>query len=157
MAGAITVRRAEPGRDTAALVGLRWQWGLEKGRAPAGSTEPSPEFAAQFATWIAANAPTHTAFLALDDDRPIGMAWLATVERPPDVDVPVRRSGFVQSVFVLPALRDDGVGAALLAAVVATARDRGLQYLLVSPSERSVPFYRRNGFAGDHRLSLPLI
>lgn len=156
MAGAITVRPAEPGRDAAALVGLRWLWGLEKGRAPVGSAEPSPEFAARFATWLAANTSTHTAFLALDGDRPVGMAWLATLERPPDVDVPVRRSGFVQSVFVLPALRDDGIGAALLTAVVATARDRCLQYLLVSPSERSVPFYRRHGFTGDHRLCLPI-
>lgn len=153
----VVVRRAVPGADTAALAALRWAWAVEKDAVPAGAgADPSPEFLASFGSWIAQNARSHTGFLALAGERPVGMAWLAVIERVPDVLRPVRRSGFVQSVFVLPAERDAGIGALLMAALLDEARARGLDYLLVTPSPRSVPFYRREGFTGDDRLSLPL-
>ena len=153
----VVVRAAAPGTDTAALARLRWAWAFEKDAVPPGSGDgPSPEFLAAFATWVAANALRHKAFLALAGERPVGMAWLAVIERVPDALLPVRRSGLVQSVFVLPGHRDGGVGALLMAALVDEARARSLDYLLVNPSRRSVPFYRRLGFAGDDRLSLVL-
>ncbi len=151
---------ARPGADSAALAGLRWAWAFEKGDVGGDPGVPDPGFVAEFARWVAANASSHTGFLAYDavggDGRAVGMAWLAAVERVPDVTRPVRRNGFVQTAYVLPERRDAGVGAALLAALVERARVLGLEYLLVSPSERSVPFYRRLGFDGDHRLSLRL-
>lgn len=164
-AGDVVVRTAAVGRDSAALAALRWAWAVEKGEVAGERGSVDPEFAERFALWVAANARTHAAFLAGRVDGtggnggtgdPVGMAWLVTVERVPDVTRPVRRAGLVQSVFVLPEHRDAGIGGLLLAALLDTARGRSLDYLLVSPSARSVPFYRRLGFAGDDRLSLRL-
>ena len=156
MSGTV-VRPAVAGADTSALAGLRWAWAVEKDAVPPGSgPAPSAEFVAAFGTWVARNAVQHQAFLAVEGERPVGMAWLAVLERVPDVLRPVRRSGLVQSVFVLPEHRDAGVGRQLMTALLDEARARSLDYLLVSPSRRSVPFYRRLGFAGDDRLSLDL-
>jgi len=60
--------------------------------------------------------------------------------------------------FVLEPFRNRGVGAALLDAVIAAADERRYARLVLSPSERAVPFYRRAGFivpdeaAGSDRL-----
>ncbi|MFD9704516.1 GNAT family N-acetyltransferase [Lentzea sp. NPDC059081] len=47
---------------------------------------------------------------------------------------------------MLAAHRERGIGTALLDAAVAHARARSCARIVLSPSERSVPFYRRAGF-----------
>ena len=55
--------------------------------------------------------------------------------------------------------RDRGIGAALLGAVIDAATERGHVRLVVSPTARSVTFYRRAGFVdadGEAAAALPL-
>lgn len=49
-------------------------------------------------------------------------------------------------MFVREEFRNRGVGSALLAAAVRIADERGYVRLVLSPSERAVPFYQRAGF-----------
>jgi GNAT superfamily N-acetyltransferase len=71
---------------------------------------------------------------------------------------PDSRWGYVSNMFVLQGFRNRGVGSALLTAAIAAADGRRYARLVLSPSERSIPFYRRAGFivpddgAGDDRL-----
>jgi ribosomal protein S18 acetylase RimI-like enzyme len=62
-----------------------------------------------------------------------------------------RRTGDLQSVYVLPELRNSGVGTALLDAVLADAGARELGHLTVHSAEQAIPYYRRAGFAVDGR------
>jgi GNAT superfamily N-acetyltransferase len=61
-------------------------------------------------------------------------------------------------MFVREDVRNRGIGSVLLTAILAAADERGYARLVLSPSARSVPFYRRAGFvvpddrAGDDRL-----
>lgn len=65
--------------------------------------------------------------------------------------------GYIANVFVLAAHRNGGVGGALLAAAVDHARTAGFVRLVLSPSERSIPFYARAGFRpATSLLLLPL-
>lgn len=57
--------------------------------------------------------------------------------------------GYVTGVFTRPEARNAGVGRRLLDHVIAWAKARPLHLLLLWPSERSVPFYRRAGFVGS--------
>jgi GNAT superfamily N-acetyltransferase len=77
----------------------------------------------------------------------VAIAWLAVVDRIPGPEFFVRRSGYVQSVYVVPDRRSQGVGTALMEHLVGYARNAELDYLAVHPSERSFEFYRRLGFA----------
>ena len=80
------------------------------------------------------------------------MAWLALVHRVPGPERFERLAGNLQSVYVAPASRGQGVGGALVDAVVAHARAAGLGYLVVHPSERSYPLYRRAGFVDTPKV-----
>ena len=54
--------------------------------------------------------------------------------------------------FVLAAYRDQGVGGRMLGAILDHARENALARVALSPSARSVPFYRRAGFRAADEL-----
>lgn len=56
------------------------------------------------------------------------------------------RWGYLTNVYALPDYRNQGIGAALFATVKAWAKQQNCAVLLVWPSERSIPFYEREGF-----------
>ncbi|MEV6399413.1 GNAT family N-acetyltransferase [Streptomyces sp. NPDC051907] len=65
--------------------------------------------------------------------------------------------GYVTNFFVTPSHRNQGAGSALLEALKEHARSAGLEGLIVWPSERSDPLYRRSGFQPSQELlELPL-
>ncbi len=71
-------------------------------------------------------------------------------------------TGYIGRLAVLAPWRDRGVGAALLAALVDLARERGHARVTLNAQARAVPFYARHGFAAtgerfdeagiDHRV-----
>ncbi|GIF67650.1 N-acetyltransferase [Asanoa ishikariensis] len=142
------VRRATVA-DAAALAGLRWRRVTEEGDY---TGTDRADFLESFADWLAEHQASHLPFLAEDGERAVGMAWLMVAERVPTPRSRSRRSGDVQSVYVVPELRDGGVGAVLLAAVLAEARTLDLEHVTVHSSDRAVPFYQRVGFAHDRTL-----
>ncbi|HWW54988.1 MAG TPA: GNAT family N-acetyltransferase, partial [Acidimicrobiales bacterium] len=129
--------------DAVALAELRWSWQVGVGREPAMARE---EFTTAFERWFGDHRDTHVAFLAEADGAAVGMAWLALIDRVPGPAVWHRLAGSLQSVFVEPSHRDRGLGAALTAAVIDEGVARRLDYLIVHPSQRSFPLYRRLGF-----------
>lgn len=143
----VTVRRAAAS-DVRALAGLRWRWvSGERGRT--GTDRDA--FAASFAGWAADHAATHLPFLAEVGGEVVAMAWLVVVDRVPTPVRRHRRSGDIQSVYVVPESRGGGIGAALLDAVLAEARTLGLERVTVHSSDRAVPFYQRAGFRQNRR------
>lgn len=145
---AVKVRAAlNSDRDTLAL--LQWRWRVEEwGGEPRLSLA---DFRRDFAAWAAAHGASHLPFVAEEGDDAVGMAWLAVTERVPTPARWERLGGSLQSVYVTPLLRNAGVGEALVRAVIERAALLGLDYLMVHPSERSFPFYRRIGFAETGR------
>lgn len=138
------VHLASPGSpaDVDALVALRFTWCHDEG----GESGDLESFRPAFAQWWAGHAETHAAFLGDVDGRAAGMAWLGILTRIPGPERFRRLSGVVQSVYVRPEARGHGLGSALVQAVVGHARELGLDYLAVHPSERSYPVYERAGF-----------
>lgn len=139
------VRHARPA-DATALAALRAEWGVETG------TPDDPAFRETFARWVGEHALTHTAFVAVDGDEVVGMAFLADLPRPPAADVGLRLHGDLQSVYVRPAHRGAGTGAMLVDAVVAEARRRGMARLVVQSSGGAVTLYERAAFESSPKL-----
>jgi len=143
----VSARRAGPS-DADALARLRWTW-----RAVERDEKGDPDrFRADFTAWVREHRSSHVPFLVEVDGDAVGMAWLAILQRVPGPERWTRLSGFLQSVYVLPEHRNDGLGSRLLEALIDGARGEGLEYLSVHPSPRSFPFYRRLGFTGEGSL-----
>jgi GNAT superfamily N-acetyltransferase len=127
--------------DVPALAWLRREWTGEVGGAA-----DDPGFEERFAAWCASEAGRRLIWIAEADGAPIGMVNLALFERMPRPGVAPSRWGYLANAFVLAAYRDRGVGRLLMDALLDHARTAGLVRVVLSPTERSVPFYERAGF-----------
>jgi GNAT superfamily N-acetyltransferase len=139
--------RAATVDDALDLAALRWSWRVDE-HGEHGLTDA--EFTANFTDWFRSHRDSHIAFIAEAGDSPIGMAWLALIDRVPGPGVWLRLAGHLQSVYVLPARRGEGLGSALVTAVLKEAADRGMDYVSVHPSERSFALYQRLGFRSNN-------
>ncbi len=143
------VVRMAGAEDVAALAELRALWGDE-------ATDPALE--AQLGAWIEAEGDRRTTWLALEGDRAVGMGSMFEYRRMPGRGRSDSRWGYISNMFVRPEARNRGVGSALLGRMIEVAEERGYVRLVLSPSARAVPFYRRAGFvvpdaeAQDDRL-----
>jgi len=129
--------------DARDLATLRWTWRVEE-QGERGLTDA--EFTASFTDWFRSHRDSHFAFVAEAGDSPIGMAWLALIDRVPGPGIWLRLAGYLQSVYIVPARRGEGIGSALVTAVLKEAADRGVDYVSVHPSRRSFALYQRLGF-----------
>lgn len=128
---------------------LRWTWRVDELGESGGTRE---QFMASFARWLDAHRTSHHGYLALENGKPVGVAWLAISDRVPSPARPERSSGHVQSVFVRATHRNRGVGSLMVKELIADANALGLDYLILHPTLRSVPMYRRLGFAESDGL-----
>lgn len=142
----VTVRRGTA-EDAPALARLRWRWRVEERGAT--SDVSREEFVDFFTAWVIDHLHTHLPFVAEADGALAGMAWLMLSDRVPAPGVMYRRTGDVQSVYVVPEHRNAGTGATLITAVLAEARTRELEFVTVHSSERAVTMYQRVGFHHD--------
>jgi len=102
----------------------------------------APSLEALSATFAAG---TSLAWVA-DEPEPSGSLVMHLVTRLPSPTSPNGREGYVVHAWVEPGRRGSGLGAALLAAAEAAARDLGLSRIRLHSAERALPFYRRAGF-----------
>ncbi|MEV6849714.1 GNAT family N-acetyltransferase [Actinoplanes sp. NPDC051411] len=116
--------------------------------------EIGPDQLPAYADWLSAHAETHLPFVAETDSTVVGCAWLHVAERVPARGKLDRRYGDIQSVQVREEHRNRGIGTALIAAILAEARARGLTHVTVHSGRRAVDFYLRNGFTHHRQLLL---
>jgi GNAT superfamily N-acetyltransferase len=107
-----------------------------------------------YTAWMAAHADSHLPFVAELNGVVVGGAWLHIGERVPARDSFDRHYGDIQSVQVREDHRNRGIGSALIAAILAEARARGLSHVTVHSSRRAVDFYLRNGFTHHRQMLL---
>ena len=134
------IRRAGDA-DLAAIARLRREMTTEQ---EGGRRDPG--FEERFAAWWARESSRRITWLAEVEHRPVGAMSLAEFERMPRPGRATGRWGYLGNAFVLAPHRNQGVGSQLLAAVLGYAREHDLARVVLSPAQRSVPFYQRAGF-----------
>ena len=84
----LTIRRGDPD-DVVHLASLRFEW-RSRERGEKGLDQQS--FEKELKEWTREHENSHVPFLAFETERPVGMAWLAVVDRIPGPEFLVRRS-----------------------------------------------------------------
>lgn len=135
--------------DVAAIIRLRRDWTQEQ----EGDCE-DPAFDQRLAAWLARESSRRITWLAEADGRAVGMMNLAVFERMPRPGRAPSQWGYLGNAFVLAAYRNRGVGRQLISALLAHADENGFARVVLSPSERSIPFYERAGFVPANALLL---
>ncbi|RSM37504.1 GNAT family N-acetyltransferase [Amycolatopsis balhimycina DSM 5908] len=139
--GTTTVRRTGE-HDAARIAALRRAWVEEE----SGHLVDDDGFEDRFAEWYAEEAARRVIFLAELGQEPVGMVNLVTFTRMPKPGRAPSLWYYLGNAFVLAGHRDRGIGTALLETAIGYARERGAVRIVLAPSERSRPFYRRAGF-----------
>ena len=88
-------------------------------------------------------------FVARQDGRIACTVWLLTVEKPPSPRFPRGRTGTLFNVYTRPEARRQGLASQVMHAVVAGARELGLDVIELNATDEGYPLYRRIGFADD--------
>lgn len=135
--------RAPVPEDGAALADLKIEWAAV-GYTP--SLDGRADFIQALEQWMSRLGDSLVCRVAVANGRPVGMAWMVVYERVPDFDERCRLSGDVQSVYVTPELRGNGIGRRLIASICAEADRLGIPRVTVHSSSRALPLYKRAGF-----------
>ena len=135
--------------DRAAIVRLRREWTREEH-----GDITDPDYDEELAAWFARELSRRIMWLAEEGGRPVGMMNLAIFERMPRPGRTLSRWGYLGNVFVLAAFRNRGTGSQLVRAALDYADENGFARVVLSPAERSIPFYERAGFGPAGALML---
>lgn len=146
----IDVRRAHDG-ELDQVVRLRWIWAtIDNGETP---EMDEPTYVSGAVEWARDHTETHIPFVAATGSGEIvGMAWLALTPRVAHTRGFRRWSGDLQSCYVLPEYRNQGVGGRLVRATLEAATQCGAEHVTVHASADSVAVYERSGFRPSPRL-----
>jgi GNAT superfamily N-acetyltransferase len=137
----VTVRRTGE-HDAARIAALRRAWVEEESGHPV----DDDGFEDRFAEWYAEEAARRVVFLAELGQEPVGMVNLVTFTRMPKPGRAPSLWYYLGNAFVVAGHRDRGIGTALLETAIGYAREQGAARIVLAPSDRSRPFYRRAGF-----------
>jgi GNAT superfamily N-acetyltransferase len=104
-------------------------------------------FEARFEEWLLREQHQRVTWLAEVDGEPVGMVNMLVFTRMPRPgETRSSQWGYLANCYVLPGRRSTGLGSRLLDACTAYADEHGFVRIVLSPTERSVPFYGRGGF-----------
>ena len=132
------------------LVALRERWAAEQGRV----SQADDPFVDNFRAWIGRESQARRFWIASVNSAPVGMVNLLVFDRMPTVAIPAGRWGYLCNMYVDQEHRNVGLGARLAAALLSHADSIELERVVLSPSERSRPFYASLGFAPASNLLL---
>ena len=139
----VIIREATPS-DAAELARLRWD-----SRGEDHSLHSRVEFLRECEAWLREALVSRRWIMAVAQSLPnqlSGCMFLQCVEKVPAPGATQREWGYLTNSFVDPEQRGQGIGRKLLQLLIESARNRGLEFLIVWPSATSVVFYRRAGF-----------
>jgi N-acetylglutamate synthase-like GNAT family acetyltransferase len=140
----LAIRRATVA-DAAQLASLRYQFRSELAEA----VEDESAFVARMTAWLSARIeqPHWQAWVVSDAANQIyGHIFAQFVEKIPNPVVEAETIVYLTNVYIVPPLRNRGLGTRLLAAALADCDRADIDTLILWPSTQSESLYRRHGF-----------
>jgi GNAT superfamily N-acetyltransferase len=148
----MTLYRMATEADAEELAQMRWDFRLED--APGTTQHDQATFLAACAAFLRQGLAEQrwTYWVAEQDAQIVSHIYIQRVAKVPKPNRLDEAFGYVTNVYTRPAFRGQGIGAELMAHVLAWAKAQDLESLIVWPSETSVRFYERAGFRGTTEM-----
>lgn len=143
--------RAADAADAMVLAELRYRFRSALG-AP---IESEAAFVARAMPWFAdrLRGERWRAWLAVDGERRIvGHVFVQFIEKVPNPVQEAEAIAYITNVYVLPEVRNQGIGALLLAEALRACHSVQVDTVILWPSQRSISLYRRHGFTAPSTL-----
>lgn len=156
MQPSIAIRLATPA-DAEPLAALRYDFRSSIRAAP----EPRDRFVSRCAEWMRRRlessdgdgaGPTWRCWVASRDDELLGHIWIELVERIPNPANEPELYAYLTNFYIREEVRGAGVGAEMLAQVLAWCDAMNVDMTFLTATERSHTLYTRHGFG--HRKDL---
>lgn len=140
--------------DVEKLAGLRYNMQLDMGHDPA--LMPRDTYMAAYAAQMRDEFARGRAlaWLAEDAGQVVAAVTLLCWVVPPSVEWPVRKRGQVSNVYTCPAYRRQGISRRLMELLLAAAREKGIQRLVLWASPMGHPLYAGLGFGASRAMEL---
>jgi GNAT superfamily N-acetyltransferase len=138
------VRPATPA-DVAELARLRYEFRIELDPP----VEAEEEFVKRCREWMAKQlgpSGVWRCWVAESGSVLVGTIWLQMIEKLPNPVGHLGFHGYISSVYVRPALRNGGIGSALMAACLTECQALGIDAVFLWPTAQSRSLYQRHGF-----------
>ncbi|MCD7843761.1 MAG: GNAT family N-acetyltransferase, partial [Clostridiales bacterium] len=88
----------------------------------------------------------HIACFACVEEEIVGCGGVCLYREMPSPDNPSGKCGYLMNIYTLPALRQQGVGKAVVQWLVQEAKRWGAEKIYLEASEQAYPLYRSLGF-----------
>jgi GNAT superfamily N-acetyltransferase len=131
--------------DVPALTALRERFSLEDGPPSVMRADYAEAFGRIVRDGI--ESGRWTVWLAESDGEIVAHMYVGLIDKIPRPTPGKSWLGYLTNVYTRPEHRDQGIGSRLLDHVQTWAREAHVELLVVWPSEESVSFYTRAGFA----------
>ncbi len=113
------------------------------------SGQPLPNHIKEsMSTYIKENIDTDSfvCYIATDDEKIIAMVMLCTYHIVPKLNNSTGKVGYVQNVYTLKEYRGQGLAKELMNRLIETAKNMGVNEILLNAEEKAVPLYQSLGF-----------
>ncbi|MEI6682106.1 MAG: GNAT family N-acetyltransferase [Bacteroidota bacterium] len=97
------------------------------------------------------------AWIAWDDDKPVGFSGMVIREQPGTLALPGGRTGYILNMFTLAAYRKLGICSLLFGKLIAEAMKLNLDKVELHATREGEPVYRKFNFREPHDVALELI
>ena len=108
-------------------------------------------FAAEFTAFLRAH-PEYRVYVAAQGDTLAAAMLVYVIPKAPKPGGHAQSIAYLTNVYTLPEWRNQGVGTRLLQAIEQVLAAQRCELLFAWPSERSVPWYARNGFRAENEI-----
>lgn len=115
--------------------------------------EPEVSFVERCTAWMQERLRVDSpwkCWIAECRQTPVGNVWAQLIEKIPNPLAELEQYVYVTNLYVREEHRSNGIGSHLLSAVLAWSRSQNAQTIILWPTERSKPFYSRQGFSITH-------
>ena len=131
-------------KDTKKLAELRWEFKSSETTVDITQKESFINYCSDYLRMMFRE--NFYCWVAIEEDKIISHIYIIVVKKVPKPDKLDGEWGYVTAVYTIPEYQNQGIGKQLMDKVKDWSMNKGLELLIVWPSDRSIPFYKRSGF-----------